>query len=389
MSVMNSLAEQQVLRTADAGRVGGEDRRRVEAHDGLDLVGGRPDPAGQVAGADGARAARLAVTRADRRHLVGGHADGLGELAPALAVAVVGEVWRRGARRRGSGQHHQHHQRGPSDHVPVPPPASTRRYTQRGQPRIAIAALRPGMPLTPPPRRAPAPPRWTLAIAVSVPQRAGLGLVLGERPREVAVEDVAARERQLVLEVERRLGLQARLAVRARAAGSPRSARRAPSRASAGRRPAPRGDAPRARRSNSRAGVCSANSVSVWARHAGPEDARVGQRVAVDLARQRRREPAVTGLVVGGLELRRSVSLTWKVPANASSGAHGAVAQPRQPRQQHVDLQLRALRPLVRAAAGRAGGRAPPARSRPRRGRSSPRGRRSAPRRASRRRRSR
>ena len=41
-------------------------------------------------------------------------------------------------------------------------------------------------------------------------------------------------------------------------------------------------------RSNRRAGVCRANSVSVWAVQAGPEDARIGQRVAVDLARHRR-----------------------------------------------------------------------------------------------------
>ena len=33
----------------------------------------------------------------------------------------------------------------------------------------------------------------------------------------------------------------------------------------------------------------------------------------------------------------------WKVPAKAAAGVHALVAQPRQPGQQHVDLQLRAL----------------------------------------------
>ena len=69
------------------------------------------------------------------------------------------------------------------------------------------------MPLTPPPRRAPAPQIQTLGRAVSTPQRADLLVALGERPGQVAVEDVAAGHAQLGLELDRGAGLQAWLAV--------------------------------------------------------------------------------------------------------------------------------------------------------------------------------
>ena len=59
-------------------------------------------------------------------------------------------------------------------------------------PSTARAALWPGIPLTPPPRRAPAPHSHTFACSVSTPQRADLVVGLGERPGQVAVEDVAA-----------------------------------------------------------------------------------------------------------------------------------------------------------------------------------------------------
>ena len=91
------------------------------------------------------------------------------------------------------------------------------------------------------------------------------------------------RHPELGLDLGRRERLEAR-------AGSPRSARPARRSASAAwRRPR----APwRRRRANSRAGMCSPNSVSVWtpaARSSARQDARVGQRVAVDLARRQRR----------------------------------------------------------------------------------------------------
>ena len=96
---------------------------------------------------------------------------------------------------------------------------------RRATGRRARAALWPGMPLTAPPRRAPAPHSHTLRPRGLDAPAAHVGLVLGERPRQVAVEDVAARQAQLGLELDRRVRLQARRAVGRRAAGSPRSAR--------------------------------------------------------------------------------------------------------------------------------------------------------------------
>ena len=102
------------------------------------------------------------------------------------------------------------------------------------------------MPLTPPPRRHPRRrrARWR-CVGLDAPRPARV--VLGVRPRQVAVEDVAARQRQLALEVERRLGLEARPPVRRRAqavldrlgehassdrsvAATPRASRRGPRR---------------------------------------------------------------------------------------------------------------------------------------------------------------
>ena len=134
---------------------------------------------------------------------------------------------------------------------------------------------------------------------------ARLVLVLGERPREVAVEDVAARERQLVLQVERGLGLQARARRRAPRSrqSSIGSASTRVERPQRGRR-APRGVPPRGRaRTAGRA--CAARTASACGRRTpGAEDGRVGQRVAVDLARQQRRHAAGGASRVRGLELR-------------------------------------------------------------------------------------
>ena len=93
---------------------------------------------------------------------------------------------------------------------------------------------------------------------------------------------------QLALEVERRLRLDAGLAVASRQqAVGDRLGEHGVERAQRRRRAAPRARR-RCRRANSRAGVCRPKRVSVCAPAAcssGPEDRRVGERVAVDLAR--------------------------------------------------------------------------------------------------------
>ena len=74
----------------------------------------------------------------------------------------------------------------------------------------------------------------------------------------------------------------------------------------------------------------------------GAEDARVGQRVAVDLARHDLGHRPGRRLRAGALEL--GVALVDVEGAGEGVGrVDGAVAQPRQPREQEVDLQLRAL----------------------------------------------
>ena len=208
------------------------------------------------------------------------------------------------------------------------------------------------MPLTPPPRRAPAPHTSTRGWSVSTPQlptsasssanghagrggrccrRAGRARPRGRAgcaPRGTA-RPSASRHRQSSIGSASTLSSERSVA----ASASPRARRR-------GRR-------------RTAARACAArSSVSVCApaaRSSGPRIDRVGQRVAVDLARHqrraaRRRRPARTRR-----SSWRSASLTWNVPANASRGSTARVAQPRQPREQHVDLQLRAL---GRAAAG-------------------------------------
>ena len=78
------------------------------------------------------------------------------------------------------------------------------------------------------------------------------------------------------------------------------------------------------------------------ARSSGPRIGRVGQRVAVDLARRQRGELAALGLLVGGLELRRAL-VDVEGARERLARVDVRVAQPRQPRQQQVELQLRPL----------------------------------------------
>ena len=130
----------------------------------------------------------------------------------------------------------------------------------RSRPRAAIAALRPGMADTPPPRRAPAPHTNTLGCAVSTPQR----------PTSAASRRTATAGRggrcgrpacRGGLDLERAHDLDARPG----RAGSPRSARRARCRASAGSTPRPRPARRRGRRGTAGPACAGANSVSVWA----------------------------------------------------------------------------------------------------------------------------
>ena len=97
---------------------------------------------------------------------------------------------------------------------------------------------------------------------------------------------------------------------------------------------------------NSRAGRCSPNRVRVCASPAaqlGPEDRAVGEAVAVDLARRpgRAPRPAAAAAYASCSWLKRLVDVEG--PGERGRGVDPLVAQPRQPRQQHVDLELRPL----------------------------------------------
>ena len=188
----------------------------------------------------------------------------------------------------------------------------------------AIAALWPGMPLTPPPRRAPAPHSSTLRVrGLDAPARRPR-----PRPRRTATRGRGGRccRRAGRARPRGRAACAPRCTARrpACARGSPRSARRA--RASSERSVAVDGRAPWRPRvaANSRAGMCRPKQrqrLRARGPQLGPEDRRVGQRVAVDLARRQRRDAP------GGRPARRRPascarrSLTWNVPANASRGS--------------------------------------------------------------------
>ena len=167
------------------------------------------------------------------------------------------------------------------------------------RPSAAIAALRPGIADTPPPRRAPAPHTNTLACARLDAPPADVG----RRPRRTATAGRRGRcARPACRGAPRpRAGPSTSMhsgASRQSSIGSASTLSSDAQHRRAGAAPA----APTGSSRNSRAGMCRANSVRVCAPAAcsvGAEDRRVGQRVAVDLARHdvgdaRRPPPAGT-----------------------------------------------------------------------------------------------
>ena len=151
--------------------------------------------------------------------------------------------------------------REPPGPLGVPLRCVTRRAQERQRPRAAIAALRPGIADTPPPRRAPAPHTNTLACAVSTPQRPRRRRRLGERPLQVAVEDVAAGHAEAGLDLERAHHLDA---VRVEQAVLDRLGEHAVERAQ-DRRRAPRPARRRGRRGTA-GPACAARTASASAR---------------------------------------------------------------------------------------------------------------------------
>ena len=135
-----------------------------------------------------------------------------------------------------------------------------------------------------------------------------------------------------------------------------RSARRARCPARRGWPRSARSRAPSWSAANSRVGRCSAKHVSVCAParlQLGPEDARVGERVAVDLARHDARAARPAAACARARSSWRVALVDVEGAGEGVGRVDGAVAQPRQPREQQVDLQLRALgrRARRRAAA--------------------------------------
>ena len=212
-----------------------------------------------------------------------------------------------------------------------------------------MAALWPGIPLTPPPRLAPAPHSRIAGCSVSTPQRPDLALVLGERPREITVEDVPAGHSQLLLEIHGAVHLQAGPPVRCERAGTSSSgsastlsserivASSAASRARAGSA------------ANRRAGMCSTNTVSVCAPASRSSEPRMPGSVSEWQYASHGGASGIAPAAACAYASRScaAVSLTWNVPAKARSGSIASSLQPRQPRQQEVQLQLCALRPLA------------------------------------------
>ena len=153
---------------------------------GVERAGDR-DRAGHPPAVDAHHRHRPAAVAEQREH---GAVRAVGHVDAPVGEGLVAQHQLRGERGMGAGDADQ------PDHVST-----------------AIAALWPGMPLTPPPRRAPAPHSSTLRVGgLDAPAARGV-VVLRVGPRQVAVEDVAAGQRQLGLELERRARLQARLAV--------------------------------------------------------------------------------------------------------------------------------------------------------------------------------
>ena len=133
---------------------------------------------------------------------------------------------------------------------PIPPrPSGARRAAVATQPRssssAAIAALCPPIPLTAPPRRAPDPHTRTRGCVVcDAPARRGRVehlVVLGPRPRQRPVEDVAPDHAERFLQVGGRARFDARRTIGRLVHAVRDAAPREPSRASARRRAAARG----------------------------------------------------------------------------------------------------------------------------------------------------
>ena len=80
----------------------------------------------------------------------------------------------------------------------------------------------------------------------------------------------------------------------------------------------------------------------VGGREVGAEDAAVGQRVAVDLARRQRRDPAAPDDGVRVLQVGHAL-VHVEGAREGDAGVDGPVLQPREPGEQEVDLELRTL----------------------------------------------
>ena len=254
--------------------------------------------------------------------------------------------------------------------LPAAPPAAAapavaRRSADAAQPRssssAAIAALWPPMPLTAPPRRAPEPHSSTRACSVATPQRAA-GESSGSSSSahghdSGAVEDVAADHAERLLEVGGRARLDARRAVRrlVHAVGDRLGEHRVER--------AHRGVEQR------RARGIPIRSGDEPMRHLQAE-----QRERLGARRRAARARGSTGRSASGSRSRPEAGSGCRRPTPcayaASSCDHGlvdveragerglgrdaVVAQPREPPQQHVDLDLRALGRSASAAAAAA-----------------------------------
>ena len=159
------------------------------------------------------------------------------------------------------------------------------------------------------------------------------------------MEDVAARQAELGLEVDRRARLDARPPVGV----TPRAVedRLGEDAVQRGQR---RPKRPRARalgvgREEPRREVQREAGQGLRARglQLGPEDRRIGQRVAVDLAWHRVGQRPAGGPRVRGVKLRIAL-VDVEGAEEGVRGIDGGVAQSREPREQQVDLELCALR---------------------------------------------
>ena len=164
------------------------------------------------------------------------------------------------------------------------------------------------MALTPPPRRAPAPAEQHVVVCRLDAPRAHLGVPLGPGPLQRAVEDVAARQADGLLEVDRALDLDARVAVGVAgehaeigSASTESSERSVASSASFVAVSLSLAEEPR-RQVQAEEG----QRLRVARGELGPEDRAVAERVAVDLARRQVGDAPVARRGIRLLELARS-----------------------------------------------------------------------------------